>query len=73
MTHSEVLSKAYDLAAALRRPGYAIEVRVYGPCDIEVIELEGIDSYEEATENTPCTVFNAKEAINAKDVEIVTD
>ena len=73
MTHSEVLSKAYDLAAALRRPGYAIEVRVYGPCDIEVIEWEGIDSYEEATENTSCTVFNAKEAINAKDVEIVTD
>lgn len=73
MTHSELLSKAYDLAAALRRPGYAIEVRVYGPCDIEVIEWEGIDSYEQATDSTPCTVFNPKSVIYAKDVEIVTD
>lgn len=71
MTHSEVLSKAYDLAAALRRPGYAIEVRVYGPCDVEVIEWEGIDSYEDATDSTPCTVFNPAKALNVKDLEIV--
>lgn len=71
MTHSEVLSKAYDLAAALRRPGYAIEVRVYGPCDIEVIEWEGIDSYEDATDSTPCTVFNPAKVLNVKDIEIV--
>ena len=71
MTHSEVLSKAYDLAAALRRPGYAIEVRVYGPCDIEVIEWEGIDSYEDATDSTPCTVFNPAKVLNVKDLEIV--
>ena len=64
LTHSEVLSKAYDLAKALRRPGYAVEVRVYGPCDVEVIEWEGIDS-------TPCTVFNAAKALNVKDLEIV--
>ena len=71
MTHSEVLSKAYDLAEALRRPGYAVEVRVYGTCDIEVIEWECIDSYEDATDSTPCTVFNPAKALNVKDLEIV--
>lgn len=71
LKHSEVLSKAYDLAAALRRPGYAVEVRVYGPCDIEVIEWEGIDSYEDATDSTPCTVFNPAKVLNVKDIEIV--
>lgn len=71
MTHSEVLSKAYELAAALRRPGYAIEIRVYGPCDIEVIEWEGVNSYEDVTDSTPCTVFNAARALNAKSLEIV--
>lgn len=71
LSHSEILSKAYDLAAALRRPGYAVEVRVYGERDIEVIEWEGIDSYEEATDSTPCTVFNPAKAVNVKDLTIV--
>lgn len=69
--HSEILSNAYDLAAALRKGGYAPEVRVYGECDIEVIAWEGVNSYAEATDETSCTVFNPANAINAKHLEVV--
>lgn len=71
--HRDVMSNAYDMAAVLRKCGYTPEVRAYGDCDVEVLAWSGIDNYEDATENTPCVVFNAATMIvkNAKDVEVV--